>query len=162
MIVKGDYHLNCSRHNAWRMLNDPDVLERCTPGCDQLTVVEPGVFDVTMKVGIAAISGTYKGVMELRNLEPARAYKIIVHGRGPIGTMEIQADIDLEEVPSGTDVTYEGEAKIGGVMAGLGQRALGPIAKFLVKQFFDKLSKEVLAATCDSTQGRFGLETEIL
>jgi uncharacterized protein len=41
---------------------------------------------------------------------------------------------------AGTDVSYEGDAQLGGTMAAVGQRLIDATAKMLIKRFFEKLA----------------------
>ena len=36
MDLKGEYRINASRENVWKMINDPEVLKACIPGCESL------------------------------------------------------------------------------------------------------------------------------
>ncbi|MCW3111017.1 MAG: carbon monoxide dehydrogenase subunit, partial [Segetibacter sp.] len=42
-----------------------------------------------------------------------------------------------------TDVTFDGEVKISGMLATMGQRVIGGVANTLTKQFFNNLEKEL-------------------
>jgi hypothetical protein len=47
--------------------------------------------------------------------------------------------IDLEEVNGQTVLKYSTDAKIGGLIASVGQRMLNGVAKMMVDQFFKKI-----------------------
>ena len=36
MELKGEYRIPAPREQVWAMLNDPDVLRECIPGCESL------------------------------------------------------------------------------------------------------------------------------
>jgi carbon monoxide dehydrogenase subunit G len=40
-----------------------------------------------------------------------------------------------------TDVHYEGDVQVGGVIAGVGQRLLDTTAKLVIRKFFEKLTE---------------------
>ena len=42
-------------------LNDPAVLVRTIPGCQQLEEVGPDAYRMTLTAGVASIKGTYAG-----------------------------------------------------------------------------------------------------
>ena len=46
----------------------------------------------------------------------------------------------------GTQVAYDGDVQVGGMIAGVGQRLLDTSAKFVIRKFFDKLSEQVTGA----------------
>ncbi len=61
MDLEGEYRFNAPREQVWAMLQDPEVLRAAIPGCEALNKVGPDSYDMTVKLGIAAIRGTYKG-----------------------------------------------------------------------------------------------------
>jgi carbon monoxide dehydrogenase subunit G len=53
--------------------------------------------------------------------------------------MQGDVSIDLEEQDGKTVLKYSTEAKVGGLIASIGQRMLGGVAKMMVEQFFKKM-----------------------
>jgi carbon monoxide dehydrogenase subunit G len=53
--------------------------------------------------------------------------------------MQGDVAIDLEEKGGETVVNYNTDAKVGGLIAGVGQRMIGGISKMMVDQFFKKM-----------------------
>jgi carbon monoxide dehydrogenase subunit G len=47
--------------------------------------------------------------------------------------------IDLQENNGGTVLKYSTDAKVGGLIASIGQRMLNGVAKMMVDQFFKKM-----------------------
>ena len=47
--------------------------------------------------------------------------------------------LTLVTANSGTEVHYEGEVQVGGMIAGVGQRLLDTTAKIVIRKFFEKL-----------------------
>jgi hypothetical protein len=67
-----------------------------------------------------------------------------VEGQGSIGFMKGSAAFELE--PQGENRTllhYAGSAEVGGVVAGVGQRVLSGVAKYMVGRFFKALEKHI-------------------
>jgi carbon monoxide dehydrogenase subunit G len=70
-------------------------------------------------------------------------YRMVVEGKGAPGFVKGTGDFQLEERNGGTLIAYEGEMKVGGVIAGVGQRMIEAAAKMLAAQFFNRLASEV-------------------
>ena len=71
-------------------------------------------------------------------------YVLCFEGPGSIGFMKGSAAFDLEPKGEGeTLLRYAGSTELGGVVAGVGQRVLSGIAKFLVGRFFKALEKRI-------------------
>jgi len=51
------------------MLLDPKALQAAMPGCERFVEVAPSSYDVTIKIGIAAIKGTYQLIRNPSYLE---------------------------------------------------------------------------------------------
>ena len=144
MILEGKQEFALSRERLFDALHNPEILRKCTPGCQAVTVVAENELEMALKVGIAVVSGSYKGKMKMTdNLRP-ESYKMQVSGTGPIGIMTVNGDIRLDENGEGSVMQYSFEVKIGGAMANLGLRALNPIAKMLMKEFFNNVGREAL------------------
>ena len=141
MKFEGESRLKRARAAVWDALVDPAVIERCTPGCQSLSIVAPDDFELVTKVGIASISGTYKGRMRLGEKVAGERYAMSAEGAGPIGTMSVAGVVTLADEGDETLVGYSFEATVGGAMTGMAQRALLPIAKLLTKQFFKSVDK---------------------
>jgi carbon monoxide dehydrogenase subunit G len=50
--------------------------------------------------------------------------------------------VRMDAVPDGTALSYQGEAMVGGTVAGVGQRMLSGVATFIMNQFFGNIGKE--------------------
>ena len=49
----------------------------------------------------------------------------------------------MEAGESSTEIEYEGEVKVGGTMASVGQRLMDMTSKMMIKRFFAALEKEL-------------------
>jgi len=68
----------------------------------------------------------------------------MVEGQGSIGFMKGSAAFDLEHQGEGASLLrYAGSAEVGGVVAGVGQRVLSGVAKFLAGRFLKALAKHI-------------------
>jgi carbon monoxide dehydrogenase subunit G len=139
MKVEGVYTFPGPPQQVWDLLLSPDSLRACIPGVESLTETTPEHFDAVMKVGVAAIKGTYKGKVAIIDKDPPRAYTLQVEGSGGPGFVKGVARISLEAEGDGTRVKVEGDGQVGGMLAGVGQRMLPGVAKMLMNQFFECL-----------------------
>jgi carbon monoxide dehydrogenase subunit G len=137
MKVEGAYTFPGSQQKVWDLLLDPESLRTCIPGAESLTETSPDHWDVLMKVGVAAIKGTYKGKVAIVEKEEPSAYTLQIEGSGGPGFVKGTARISLEPDGEGTHVKVEGDGQVGGMLAGVGQRMLPGVAKMLMNQFFE-------------------------
>src|ERR1700682_1819357 len=137
MKVEGAYTFPGRPHQVWDLLLDPESLRTCIPGVESLTETSPDHWDAVMKVGVAAIKGTYKGKVAIVEKQEPGTYTLQVEGSGGPGFVKGSAKISLEPDASGTLVKVEGDGQVGGMLAGVGQRMLPGVAKMLMNQFFE-------------------------
>jgi uncharacterized protein len=139
MKVEGAYTFPAQPQQVWDLLLDPESLRQCIPGVESLTDTGPDTWDAVMKVGVAAIKGTYKGKVAIVDKSPPTAYTLQVEGSGGPGFVKGTAKISLEASEEGTSVKVDGDGQVGGMLAGVGQRMLPGVAKMLMNQFFQCL-----------------------
>jgi carbon monoxide dehydrogenase subunit G len=139
MKVEGVYSFPGSPEKVWELLLDPESLRSCIPGVESLTETSPDHFDAVMRVGVAAIKGTYKGKVAIVDKQPPTNYTLQVEGSGGPGFVKGTAKVSIEPEGEATKVTVDGDGQVGGMLAGVGQRMLPGVAKMLMNQFFECL-----------------------
>lgn len=139
MKIEGSYTFKASRERVWDLLLDPKIMAQCMPGCEGLEEVGPDQYEATMKIGIAAVKGTYKGKVSIKEKQAPVHYVLSGEGSGGPGFIQGEMAMDLDEKNGETVLRYSADAKVGGLIAGVGQRMIGGIAKVTVEQFFKKM-----------------------
>lgn len=146
MKVSGTARLAAPVDRVWAALNDPAVLVRTIPGCEQLEQVGPDSYRMTVTAGVASIKGTYLGDVVLTEQQPPSSFLLRASGSGAPGT--VSADVRVELAPDGeagvTVLRYDADAVVGGPVGGVGQRVLTGVAKKTAGEFF-KAVDDVLA-----------------
>lgn len=143
MEVSGDHRFAASREVVWQALLDPQALQASMPGCERFEEVGPNTYDLTIKVGIAAIKGTYSGNVKVADPVENDSYRLIVQGSGKPGSVQGDAKLMLSDDNGGTLVRYVGDVKAQGAIARLGSRLLGGAAKLMIGQFMKGMEKQV-------------------
>jgi uncharacterized protein len=136
MELTGEHTFAAPRQKVWDLLVDPAMLKSCLPGCERLEPVGPDEYEATMKIGVAAIRGTYQGKVKLTNQVAPSSYTLTVEGRGPAGQISGEGKLELVEDGESTRVLYTGVANIRGTLARVGARVMQPAARMIVGQFF--------------------------
>lgn len=143
MEVRGEHRFQASRAVTWAALLDPAAIEAATPGCESFVVKAPGVYDVVVKVGIAALKGTYRGTVTVEDARPEDSFRLVLNGDGQPGSFQGDATLDLEEASDGTRLRYRSEIRAQGGLARLGAPLLAGSAKILIGQFFKGMEREI-------------------
>lgn len=146
MKVIGSHTVPAGRERTYRLLQDPEVLAKCVPGCDLLERVGENDYQMKMKMLIGALSGLFDGRISIADAQPPQSFRMKVTGSGKIGFVKAEGALNLESNGTSTDVKYEGEVQVGGTIASIGQRLLDGAAQMIVKRFFENLTREVQGA----------------
>ncbi|HEX9126285.1 MAG TPA: carbon monoxide dehydrogenase subunit G [Methylomirabilota bacterium] len=144
MKIEGTHDIPAPRERVWKAFLDPVTLARAIPGCEGLDETGPGEYKAKMKIGVAAIKGTFEGKVRLFDLEPPTRYRMALEGSGGPGFVRGEAGMELSDVDGGTRVTYSADVQVGGLIASVGQRMLGGVTKMMLEQFFTRMT-EILA-----------------
>jgi carbon monoxide dehydrogenase subunit G len=145
MKIEGSAEIPAPRERVWAAFLDPDILAQALPGCEKLEAIGPNEYKATMKVGVAAIKGTFEGKVKLSDLEPPNRYRMAVEGSGGPGFVRGDAGMQMSDVDGGTRVSYDADVQVGGLIASVGQRMLGGVTKMMLDQFFTRMT-ELLAS----------------
>lgn len=166
MKVSGTATLNASRDEVWKALNDPAVLVRTIPGCQRLEETGPDAYRMTITAGVASIKGVYTGDVSLSEQKPGDSFVLKAAGAGAPGTVSADVVVTLIEAgPATTNLTYDADAIVGGMIGGVGQRMLSGVAKKTAGEFF-KAVDDVLTgsaaqvSTTPASTGQPGVDAE--
>lgn len=143
MKVDGKYEIPVPPERVYAALQDPNLLQRCIPGCEALEATGEDTYKVTLKLGVAAIRGTYEGSIAVINKQPVDQLTLAVEGSGAPGFVKGEGVVALTPNGNATELAVAGDAQVGGKVAAVGQRMLGGVSKQLMNQFFDRLKKEL-------------------
>jgi len=141
MKIEGSADIPAPREKVWAAFLDPNILAQALPGCEKLEAIGPNEYKATMKVGVAAIKGTFEGKVKLSDLEPPNRYRMAVEGSGGPGFVRGEAGMQMSDVEGGTKVSYDADVQVGGLIASVGQRMLGGVTKMMLDQFFTKMTE---------------------
>lgn len=145
MTMTGSVTLPAGRDRVWEALNDPDVLKRSIPGCQDLDRTGENGFSATAKVAIGPVKATFKGNVALSDIDPQNGYTISGEGQGGVaGFAKGGAKVRLGDADGGgTLLSYDVEAQIGGKIAQLGGRLINGVAKKYADEFFANFAKSL-------------------
>ena len=137
MNVSGSAVLHAPRERVWAALQDPAVLVRTIPGCQQLEQVGPDTYRATVMAGVASIKGTYSGDVRLTDQAEPDSFVLHASGAGAPGTVNADVRVTLADADGGaTQLDYDADAVVGGVIGGVGQRMIVGVAKKTAGEFF--------------------------
>lgn len=141
MEFVGEHVIPAPIETVWNGLNDPDVLRRSIPGCTELQKTGDTEFTATVVIRVGPVAATFKGKVELADLDPPNGYTLKGRGQGgPAGFAKGSAQIRLVPQSDQTKLTYTANVDIGGKLASVGGRLIQTVAKNNAEAFFTSFS----------------------
>ena len=159
MKLSGSYQIKLSKQKVWEALNNPEILKKAIPGCEEFTKNSDTEFTATATNKIGPFNASFTGDIELTDLNPPNSYKITGSGNSPVGFASGEATVKLEDHENGTNLIYEVEANVGGKIAQVGSRLIDMTAKKMADIFFGKFSE--LISTDDISKNEEKSEEKI-
>ena len=146
MKLEGSYDVPAPRQKVWDAFLDPKQLRKAIPGCEKLEALGNDEYKATLKIGVAAVKGTFEGKVRLLDKKPPESFRLAAEGSGGPGFVKADTVITLTETEGGTRVSYSADVQVGGLIAGVGQRMLGGVSKMMADQFFNRMSELLQSA----------------
>jgi carbon monoxide dehydrogenase subunit G len=145
MQMNDSQRIPAPKEKVWAALNDPEILKKCIPGCQNLEMSSPTEMTATVVFRVGPVKATFGGKVTLSDLDPPNSYRISGEGSGGVaGFAKGGAAVRLEsESPEVTILHYDVDAQIGGKLAQLGQRLIDSTAKKLAGEFFASFGEVV-------------------
>jgi uncharacterized protein len=144
MQLAGKYVLHAAPPIVWATLMNKDTLARVVPGISRLEQSGDHTFKSTLDIKLGPVSGSFTGNLQLEDLQEPNAFTLKAQQNSKIGNANAAIKINLAPVNSGdTEISFNGDVKLSGMLASLGQRVMGGVSNTLTKQFFSNLEKEI-------------------
>ena len=140
MKLSGSYQINLEKQKVWEALNDPEILRKSIPGCEDFKKDSETEFTATATNKIGPFNASFTGNIELKEINAPHSYVIEGSGNSPVGFASGEAKVKLEDSERGTKLVYEVEVNVGGKIAQVGSRLIDMTAKKMADIFFGNFS----------------------
>jgi hypothetical protein len=140
----GEYRIPAPQQRVWAALNDPAVLQASIAGCKQLDKVSDTEFSATVVAKVGPISATFRGSVELSEIDAPNSYTLTGRGQGgAAGFAKMTARVKLREEGGQTVLSYQASADIGGKLASVGSRLVQTVAQKNADDFFSAFARQL-------------------
>ncbi|OUS33465.1 carbon monoxide dehydrogenase [Rhodobacterales bacterium 56_14_T64] len=145
MELNDELIIDAPMHHVYEALNDPEILQQCIPGCEELIKHSDTELEAKVVLKIGPVKARFSGNVVLDTTGAPSAFSLTGQGNGgAAGHAKGGADVTLQEVDGKTVLTYAAKAEIGGKLAQLGGRLIQSTAKRLAAKFFKKFAEVVV------------------
>ena len=144
MELTGDILIAAPRDKVWAAINNPDVLVRCIPGCENIEVVSPTEKHVRVLVRVGPVRARFVGKIRMEQIRPDQGCVLHFEGSGgAAGMASGQSSVELADEGGGTRLRYTAQAAVGGKLGQIGGRMMDAAAKQMADQFFTALNQQM-------------------
>ncbi|CCH02897.1 hypothetical protein FAES_4898 [Fibrella aestuarina BUZ 2] len=147
MQLTGSHVVNAPVQTIWAMLMDTDVLAQIVPAVSRLEKVAENEYKAIAEIKLGPVSGSFSGSLSLADIRENEGYTLLVKQNSKIGNADATVNMALKPVGDNqTEVSFDGNARLSGLLARTGQRVISGVATTLTKQFFENLEGAVANA----------------
>lgn len=144
MEFEGTTTVKAAPQKVFNFLLDPNMLGKCLPDVQSIEVTGPDKFRATIKVGISFIKGVFDFQFTITEKRTSNHASLKGHGTETGSAIDLEAKFNLSPTPEGgTQIRWTAEAKVFGLIAGVGSRLLDRAANKIITQIFDSIEKEL-------------------
>lgn len=156
MQLENTFTIAAPIEDAWKALNDPELIAPCFPGAT-LTSYEGDSFEGTVKVKLGPISLTYKGKGTYVERDDA-GHKVVIDasGRDARGNGTAKATVTGTMVADGADrtsVTMVTDMTVTGRPAQFGRGVISDVADKIIGQFSACVAEKLTGPGAASSNG---------
>ena len=149
MKLSGVYRFDVPRARLWQTLLDAAVVGSCIPGVSAFTPLGDDRYEIELAVRVGIVSGSYKGTLAISDKVEPESYRMTVAGAGARTEIRGTGSLALADAGDATELSFEGDVQVTGVLARVGQRLMGSVARSQMDRFFDCLR----ARAAEPTEG---------
>ena len=123
---------------------DTDTLSKIVPGISRLEKTGDNSYNSILEIKMGPVSGSFTGNLQMENIEVQKGFTLMVQQNSSIGNANATMKIELMPVTANeTEVAFDGDVIVSGLLASMGQSMLSSAANMLTKQFFANLDHEL-------------------
>lgn len=125
---------------------DTEILAKVVPGISKLERIGENSFKAIVEIKMGPVSGAFNGNLQMEDIDEPKGFTLKIQQNSKIGNANAAIKISLLPVAENqTEVAFDGDAKLSGLLATMGNRVIGGVSNTLTKQFFTNLEKELAA-----------------
>jgi uncharacterized protein len=144
MQLTGSHVLNAPVSKIWTMLMDTDILARVVPGVSRLEKTAENEYNAIAEIKLGPVSGSFSGTLSLGDIQENEGYTLHVKQNSKIGNADATVKIALKSISDEqTEISFDGDARLSGLLARTGNRVISGVATTLTKQFFNNFEEEL-------------------
>lgn len=150
MEFEDEVTISTDKDHLWELVSDPEVLVNCVPGAKEVEKVSETKYVGTVERGLAGISVSLDGEVEMTELNAPDSLEATVHGEDTRtnSRMDADAEMNMTEVSDDeTTLSYYIDMEFTGRLASMGARILKRKVNSDIGTFFDNIKERAEETT---------------
>lgn len=148
MRLQGTTLIKAARPVVWEYVTDGEKVAQCAPGVEKIEIIEPRrKFKAVLSVGFGTVKARFNAEIEFTSSMSPIA-PVVFKGRGvsSAGVGDATAEMLLADTADGaTELKWTADVNVGGTLASLASRLMGPVTQKLSAQFFECMKARIEA-----------------
>jgi|SRR5579863_212093 len=146
MQLSGRHIAKATSAKVWQLLTNTTTLARIIPGISKLEKTGENSYKSFSEIKLGPINSTFSGNLQMENIDAEKGFTLKVQQNSKMGNVNASIIIGLSKLmENDVEVNFDGEVKLSGLMATMGNRVVGSVSNTLTKQFFENLDRELSA-----------------
>jgi carbon monoxide dehydrogenase subunit G len=146
MVWAGKIRVQAPIRRVWDALLEPETLQACIPGAEQIERLDERQYHVVVKQKIGPLAARFQMGVRMTTVEAPTRLEMEGKGAdmGKLGRIVHKTRIDLRETAAGVvEISYTIDAHIGGTLALFGERIMQTKAKKMEAEFTQALQERL-------------------
>ncbi len=143
MKLQGNHFLPVPATTLWALIKNPVTLTAIMPGCTGLVPIAENQYQGELIIPVGPMAGTYAGNLTLSHILENESLAFTFTAQSETGSISGNGRLQLQAQANGTQLTYEGEAKVGGQLTNFATPLLETTARSLIRQSSENLNQIV-------------------
>ncbi|HEU4801354.1 MAG TPA: SRPBCC domain-containing protein [Gemmatimonadales bacterium] len=142
--LSGAETMATDRATVWACLTDPAFVARSAPGNEEVTILGPGRFRLSIGVGIAIFKVKFDMDVQMHDLVPQERARLTATG-GAHGThASVASSVQLEDAgPRLQQLNWEAVGEVSGTLADLGAPIVEAVIRAMSRDFWQDFARRV-------------------
>ena len=144
MELQGSVTIFAATQQVWQALNDPEILRKCIPGCEEIRQISPHEMHARLMLKLGPVRANFVGKVLLTDVRPLLGCTLNFEGSGgSAGFAKGRSVISLTSIDEGTRLDYTAQASVAGKLGQIGGRLMDASARQLADRFFVAFKTQV-------------------
>ncbi len=144
MELKGRRTVTATPARLWSMLMDTNTLSKIIPGIAKLEKTGANSYQSILEIKMGPVSTSFTGDAQMEDIVDQKKFNLNMQQANKMGNVSSIMGVELKAVnATETEVVFEGEIRVTGLLASMGQKILSGVANMLTNQFFANLDHQL-------------------